>query len=406
MGKSNSQILQEMGIQPVDAQTNGMPQAAQQQQIDMSQIAQKPSLMSKIQNVAYDTRIPQAGAGIVQGAYDEAKSIADILPGIAASDKRLPDINMRQHIPDDLLSQGAYGAGYAGSQLAGDAGIFKLLGKVPGLAGNGWKALAAKGIITEGATKENAPGGRLGAATVGAVASPLLALRTGPIAENVGNMQQFLKKKYNNLYNDLFDTADKAGVGQMKAPDIDFNILKNLTASSKGLKSVQKYVNNPTLENAHWAQSDLMKLSAKVKPQDFSAVKDAGDYANDLVKRIRGAGATQLMKTGNEDLIPQYAKITEGYKNEVVPYLHDEIDDFVDGKMSSSELVKKLTKNFEFMRDNGPNHPDLLQYQKLKGYGETAKKYAKRAAYTVGGIEAYRKLGPGSAAQSALQGTQ
>ncbi len=340
---------------------------------------------------------------MVQGAYDEVKSIADILPGLAASDKRLPDINMRQNIPDDLLSQGAYGAGYLGSQAAGDAGIFKMLGKVPGLAGNGWKALAAKGAITEGATKEDAPGGRFGAAAAGAVASPLLALRTGPIAENVGNMQQFLKKKWSNLYGDFFNAADKAGVGQMKAPPIDFNKLKNLPTSAKGLKSVQKYVNNPTLENAHWAQSDLMKLSNKVKPQDFSEVKDAQAYADDLVKRIRGAGAMRLMKTGNEDMIPQYAKISEGYKNEVVPYLHDDIEAYNKGEMSASKLVKKLTGDHDFVTKSGKNHPDLLQYQKLKGYGNTVKRYALPAAL---GVLAFKKYGAGGAAQSALEGMQ
>lgn len=404
MGKSNSQILQEMGISPIDDQQESQQEGGQQSAMPQgAQIAQGPSFMQKFKNMAEATRIPQAGAGMVQGGYDEIKSIADILPGMAMSDKKMPDINMRQHIPDDLLSQAAYGAGYVGTQAAGDAGIMKLLGKVPSLAGTGWKELAAKGVITEGATKENAPGGRLAASTVGAVASPLLALRTGPIAENIGNMQQFLKKKYNNLYDYFFDSAEKAGVGQMKAPPIDFNKLKNLPTSAKGLKSVQKYVADPTLENAHWAQSDLMKLSRKVKPQDFSEVKAARDYADDLVKRIRGAGVTQLMKTGNEEMIPQYAKISEGYKNEVVPYLHDDIDNYLSKKMSSSELVKKLSMDFDFMNLNGANHPDLLQYQKLKGYGEAAKKYAVPAAL---GAIAVKKYGASGGAQSALEGMQ
>jgi hypothetical protein len=106
-------------------------------------------------------------------------------------------------------------------------------------------------------------------------------------------------------------------------------ILDNAPAKYK--KSLDKFLKEPTLENAHWAQSDMGALERyfKLNNSKTTPQSKALDEAIEVQKRLRGFIHSAFTKHGDKYLSTRYGRITRGYAKDVVPF-------------STSKTVKKL----------------------------------------------------------------
>src|SRR4051812_16044161 len=132
-----------------------------------------------------------------------------------------------------------------------------------------------------------------------------------------GNINTFGKR-----YSSLWDEAEGKGFGNaLYDIDIDIPTIKKYSPN-KGIKGILDFDANPTLENAHSAKSDLLRIKRDLdglttlrtaERQQLKAVNEAIDSINsNMFKEPNG----QI----NNVMADKYGKIQEGYKNEVIPY--------------------------------------------------------------------------------------
>lgn len=204
----------------------------------------------------------------------------------------------------------------------------------------------------------------LGGAGVARAINPM-RLTSGNIARNIMNTREAVRHEYsgaNGHYNQLFNEANQRGINQVPInPNaIDIHALEQ-HAGDKYLTSVQNVLNNPTLQNSQTAISDLGKLSRSLERKDTltSTERDTLHAARDARDHI----SNQMFRDNNshlyQDLADAHAQIQHGYRENVVPYTTSKpIRDYMNGELSESQLVKKLTNN-KFNVQRGAEHPEL-----------------------------------------------
>lgn len=201
----------------------------------------------------------------------------------------------------------------------------------------------------------------LGGIELGGILNPM-NLTKNNIIKDVLDTRTNKMSKYENLYNKLWDKADKAGLSDLShvANKIDINTLRDLTPESK-LSTVEDFFNNPTLENAHYARSDLKKLKRNLEKNQTkvgdqvkqeSAVKNAiKDLNENMFKNANGEV--------NNKLVKMYDKITKGYADEVVPYKSPMIRKYLNREKTADQLFNSLNKD-TFGARAYSNHPALV----------------------------------------------
>ncbi len=197
------------------------------------------------------------------------------------------------------------------------------------------------------------------------LAKSLRKLSPENIAQNIVHTGEAIKNKYSGadgLYTNLFKSARQEGVGQVKVnPNkIDINTIEEF-ANPKYTESLEKFVNNPDIENAHWAQSDLKKYirymsnkSSLTKPEQKS-LNAATEAKNHIVENMFG---------NNDKLSNHYNEITKGYRKEYIPYTNKNIQNYKSGELLPQELLPKL-KTGKFAATRGEHHPELYYGDKI-----------------------------------------
>lgn len=191
------------------------------------------------------------------------------------------------------------------------------------------------------------------------------------------------KAKYKGEYGDIFKTAEEAGIKKVAKPNMKTeDFFKNSLPEYN--KSLSDFMKNPTLENAHWAQSDLGKYAKtlenegnKLPYQKLKALHQANDARAKLKEEIVSA----LNKS--KGLGPKYHAISEGYKKDVIPYeneIIDRLNPWHDKRASKKTVSKLLAKNEKFNLDTEFKYPELQRSLLLSDMLGKAK---KRAPYAV-----------------------
>jgi len=285
-----------------------------------------------------------AAIGLTQGLGDIGASIGNFgLEGLenatGADYGRIPHSDIRNPNPETTGEDlGQRGGEIAAPFLLPGFGMYKA-------------ASAAKTPLTKLLASSGA-GGLLGAAenegnreigaSIGAAIPFGASLTKSVIGKQAANIYEKNKEKYQNLYNDFFKEVKSQGI------EDKLTIPSALKKDSEGIKSlykntshnenlrIKRFANNPTLENAHHAQSDLAKIARELKDKkEYKGVKlSAGEEealleANNLRKRIKGSLQQHFVKADKKDFSKEYNAITQGYSKEVAPFL------------SSKELTKK-----------------------------------------------------------------
>jgi hypothetical protein len=174
-------------------------------------------------------------------------------------------------------------------------------------------------------------------------------------------------EKHSNLYDKIWQKADKSGFNQVP---FDSNIvLPNAQFiekfyPEKSTFSLKNLISNPTLENAQKAQSDLGNLRRSIEEKAkttpllesenmlYKSLSETEKHIEDSMFK-NAAGET------NNALKNRYDKVTNSYRKNVVPYRYNEaIQQYKAEKSTAPELVNALSRG-EFARKKGFKHPAI-----------------------------------------------
>lgn len=346
---TDPKILAEFGIGSGDVNKSS----------DQSLLDKISGYAGKFNKAVEASRLPSLAGGFLQGAGDLGASLAN-LPLELVGAPKVPHPHLEKYLPQDWMSKGAFLGGELGAGLPGWIGmqskISKLLPEAQGLKRIGKEALAGAG--TGYALGEEAPGGRDVSAALGALVPPTSGLRSSKIAENVVDYRNKISEEYSSRYKDLFKNAEEKGIKEIRKPNANFNnIIENFSPDLT--KSIKKFLQDPTVENAHWAQSDLGAIIRKNKGKELSSSKDKA-YQDAVIanKKLKGTIHSELSR--EKGLSPEYAKLTKGYAKDVVPYKYNKgINEYISGELKPSSLINKLSKSDKFMIKQGSKYPEL-----------------------------------------------
>lgn len=349
------------------------PQSMQQQQTSIPQdIAQglaKLGVAAGEKAFQLPSEIGEAGAAIMEHPLSgAARAGGGLLAGLLEGGKQL--YNLPLNINTYLGSKGVplfkQTMGIAEKMKIGDTGLQKAVLGETRPSDQLWMDIG-----------EIAP----------AVLAPESLTSKVPSVTSKGILKQLAKDKAKQLsvaqkeYGELFSTAAEKGYthalpteGVKKQADL---ILKNSPARFH--PAYEKYLADPTIENAHWAQSELGALEryydklSSTNPLTPTQHKAAKAVSN-ARKEIKKAMFQENALGGNPALASRYDNLATKYRENVIPYTRlQELSEVEAGKMRPSTARKRLMKDEEFMIQLANKYPGLNLYspimQKLLGYG-------------------------------------
>lgn len=187
------------------------------------------------------------------------------------------------------------------------------------------------------------------------------------LAKDVIDTRKNNINKYGNLYNDLWRDAEQKGFGDaLYNVDIDMPTLKKYSGD-RSIKGVVDFNENPTLENAHAAKSDLLRIQRDLNKLTTLRTSESQQLhaANSAINSIKENMFKDPLGHIDKNMLDRYERTQTGYKNEVVPYKNKAINDFLRNETSEEELINSLSKR-AFARKRGKFHPRIGIKNKIK----------------------------------------
>lgn len=314
------------------------------------------------------------GLGTAQTAGDIGASIGNFgIEGLSnlfgKEIPRIPHPNLKQYYPESEWGQTGSDIGnFAGNFAVPGVGYLKALklaNSLPGkiAAGAGAGALGGAAI-----NEEDRGGGAVAGGITGGLLPALHRLLPSSVANNITKAYHKAKDVGSGMYNRVW--KDAAEEGLTHAPLSKGIPHKNFEeeAGSDYVTRLKEYIKDPTLENAHWAQSDLGKFidSFKgVKPHEIPSPKlRALDEAKTLQEKIKESMFSHNALGTRPHLAKAYSKASENWAKNVIPYQDiKNIREYAKGKVKSSTLIKNALKNENFMLNKAEKHPALLAHE-------------------------------------------
>jgi len=202
------------------------------------------------------------------------------------------------------------------------------------------------------------------------------------IAEQILNSRNKAIDTYTKLYGDFFKKAENLGIRKVKKPHLNADVILD-NNPSKNTGALSKFLEDPTFENAHWAQSEMGKLSNNLLTNSRErglTEKELEIFkaAVDAEKRIQGSMLQSISSKNANNLIPEYKSISEGYAKDVIPYKSNElIYKLRKGKLKPEQFVNDLSSDKEFEALLGEKHPEVYINKTLNETKPTLKDLAK-----------------------------
>lgn len=199
-----------------------------------------------------------------------------------------------------------------------------------------------------------------GGAELASVLNPL-KLTKGNLVKDILETRKQNIDRYNDLYNNLWKNAENQGLSDLShvVDRIDTNALRDLNPSSK-VSRVEKFIDEPTLENAHNARSDLLGIKRKLDKKDSLIGEERQQYnaVNNAINALNENMFKDVEGNINNPLLNQYNNITSGYAQDVVPYKSRAINRYIRNEITKNELLNSLKRGVFGARAYG-NHPAL-----------------------------------------------
>ena len=369
---------------PVPQGVPAQQEGGQPQRMSMEQIMQAAGRVQENYPKQLWEGAKAIGLGSAQGLADLGVSALNLPAQLMGSDKRIPHPNLEQYI-DPEMSLPFMAGQFVGPGLGKFAGIQKLNKIARPLGKMGLGSDVARGAAVGyalGETGDEGEGRVLGAVLQGA-GSGLGGMQSKKLANRVLEDRKKLGETYQKGYKELFDQAQKSGAQytvRQKMPPILGREMKHSRASLK------KYRQDPSLENAHWLQSDLGKdiRSLEGQPVLSSEKLRALDVARKTQERMKSAIERSFNTRARPDLTKRYHELTKGYGEEVVPYLNPKVKKalsrFESGKASGAQTLKKLRGSSVFDEELAAKFPEIGLQSALKKAGKVGLYLGSSAA--------------------------
>jgi len=292
----------------------------------------------------------------------------------------VPHPNLINQLPAGLsesLGQniGQFGAGFA--VPFGFAGkVAKVLKSAPGLIRGlgGAGAGALEGYLGNEDNRQLGGGiGGLVGGTATAIPALLKAAKTytsSGIAKDITNRLNNLKKEYNVKYDTLLEKASQeVSAKKLKTTLVNRDLFIK-GGFNKDLHALDKFNQNPTLENAHRAQSALGSISRESKIKGGDLYSDIMKSSNQARDNLKNQIQENLQKIKNKKYNEEYKKLGENYKKDVVPYLESptitKLTTKKPNKLHPRYAFRGLMNEEETLSSLGQHHPNLRQREILE----------------------------------------
>jgi ribosomal protein S18 len=326
-----------------------------------------------------------AGLGIGQGLGDVLASMAnypgDIYSHFSGKESpyHVPHPALQKYYPEGIWGNiGSTLGNFEGQVIAPGGVAFKALKAVNNPLAKALMGAGAGGLVGAASNEGDRIGsGITGAAlgTGGALASSIFGGLRGISSKGIATKlsadklasKQLAKKEYGKLFED----ASKRGLGKIKVPKIDDKrIVEN--SMPRYHEALLDFKNNPTVESAHWAQSDLGALRRHLEKIDASRGLTSTEHktlkevisSQDKIKKSMFSGKLEE----HPDLANRYSKLSQKYKETVIPYENiRNLRKFEEGKLLPKDLVNLLRNDKEFRATLGSKYPQIKINQLLKG---------------------------------------
>lgn len=286
---------------------------------------------------------PRAAQGVLSGLLEGGKQLYNLPLNINTylASKGVPVFKQTAPIAEKLkigntgLQNALMGQARPGDELWQDIGTAASLFAAPEAAGARVPAVTAKGIVKQ----------------------------------IMADKSKYLSKAQNDFGQLFKEAADKGFLHAPPVKEVTKNqgeIIKN--SVPKYHNSLKRYVNEPTIENAHWAQSELgsfirhldsVSKKQGLTPSQVKTYKAAVNARKGIHDSMFDKGAL-----GNQsELAGRYNELRNKYRNEVIPYTRLEEISEVEGKrMRPKTALKGLMNDEEFMIQLAKRYPGLLAH--------------------------------------------
>lgn len=276
---------------------------------------------------------------------------------------------LTQYTPKTSSGQLGAQIGDIGGNLLGGGEAYNAAKMIPKL-GNTASVLQnmGRGALAGFATGENMPGGRNVNALLGAPTGLAEQLTYNSLAKNLIEGQKKAGQQSSNLYDKVFSKVDNES-NVIPQGNIDFSrIRKNIPKEER--TAIDSYDKNPTIQNAHEAQSEIGSRLRELKQQQIregsnfkkknlvSSLKESQKSIQDALEE-----ALVMQKNGSYE---DYVKAQKFYKENVVPYFSKgNIEKYKNKELFEKDLVKRMMKNPEFMKSIPGKQNTLLKTRKV-----------------------------------------
>jgi hypothetical protein len=213
------------------------------------------------------------------------------------------------------------------------------------------------------------------------------------IANDVLKAEKQQVSSHSKRYNKIWDQADKSGFNQVP---VDQKLLSdNLSTIEKyktprEYQSLEDFILDPKLSNAQKAQSDMGIMHRKLEEKSRSGALTSEELAlynaaKNSEKHIESHMFKDQLGNVNHKLQNKYQKLTNSYRENVVPYKYNsDIQAYKNKEMLPKELVNALSRG-EFAAKKGSAHPAI-------GIRNTLRPIATGAGLLGGGSWLYNQM--------------
>jgi len=167
------------------------------------------------------------------------------------------------------------------------------------------------------------------------------------IIKDILETRKSVQNKYSELYDDLWKQANEKGLGGelVNKPEIKYNTIQKYTPAKK-IEGLADFKANPTLDNAHSAKSELLAIQRELDKKVTHTKAEQKQYKaiSKAIKNIQDNMFSTKEGKVDLDLLNQYKKVQEGYKNDVVPYRNKNINLYKAKEITDKQLIQRLSK--------------------------------------------------------------
>lgn len=369
---NNDQLVQQM-------QQNFAPTLSQS-------ISNRPDLqktLNAIKPVAEGAGNFLAGAALsgADAVLGNAASVANLAPDtinlIAGTNlPRMQGTNFKQYTPEGLAGQAGNIVGDVAGNVVGGGAAFKALGSVPKLSNEASiLANSARGAISGFGTGAENPGGRFAGAAEGGILAPVSKLTNKSLADTLLNQYEKIKSGASKEYSNLFQKAGNDLAIPSSKENLNYEMIKS-SFTKNDRANIDKYFEDPTLQNAHKAQSDLGKkirsLSKGKQDPNFlgNAKIDALEQAREAIKSGMNKTLDSRVPGGSQE----YQQISQKYAEQVAPYKELKVlEAYKKGEKSPQQVLSKIDEKFK-TSEPGKSNSMLKAKSKINDF--SGSKYA------------------------------